>query len=156
MAEVVIAGGIRDVDAGNSAAQRAWAEIRADLRSVPGLRIEERPVKTDGEPKKGWETDLIVGLTSTGTITGLVQVFKLWLGRDRRRHLKLTVSSTPDGGKVIEVDADNASTDLVRNALEAAFNIDGQAGAANQRIKDALAAPETEQDLGDEDTESEA
>jgi Effector Associated Constant Component 1 len=150
MAQVVIAGGITNVDAGDPAAQRAWAEMRTDLRSIPGLRVEERAVKTDGEPKKGWETELIVGLTGTGTITGLVQVFKLWLGRDRRRHLRLTVSPTPGGGKVVEVDADNASTELVRNALEVAFRIDGQAGIGPQTNKEAVAVADTERDLGDE------
>jgi hypothetical protein len=118
MTEVGINVGIRGVDPAHSAVQGAWAEIRQDLRNVPGLYVEERDLRGEGS-FKGWETELIAGLTTTGTITGLVNVLKLWLGRDQRRSVKVTMRTT---GKetVYDISGENISVDALRDALKAA------------------------------------
>jgi hypothetical protein len=121
MTEVVLDAGIRGVDPAHSAVQGAWAELRQDLREVHGLRVEERAVAGEGT-SKGLESELITlitALTTTATITGFVNVLKLWLGRDRRRTLKVTVRDT---GKetVYDISGENISVDALRDAVKAA------------------------------------
>jgi hypothetical protein len=118
MTEVAIDVGIQGVDPAHSAVQGAWAEIRQDLRKVSGLRVEERDIRGEGS-FKGWEAELIAALTATGTITGFVNVLKIWLGRDRRRSLKVTVRTVGEE-TVYELSGENISVDALRDALEAA------------------------------------
>src|SRR5690349_11585679 len=110
MAEITVDADIRGIDRAHSAFQGAWGELLADLRAAPGLRARERDVTAEAAiSKKGWETELIIGLTGTGTVTGLVQALKLWLGRDRRRSVTVTVRS---GGQAVTYDiaGENIST----------------------------------------------
>lgn len=118
MTEVVIDASIREVDPAHTSVQGAWAELRQDLRQVSGLHVEERGLRREG-PFKGWETEVIAALTATGTITGFVNVLKLWLGRDRRRSIKVTIRTV---GKetVYDISGENISVDALRNALQAA------------------------------------
>jgi hypothetical protein len=118
MTEIAIDVGIRGVDPAHPAVQWARVEIYQDFRRVPGLRVEERDLRGEGS-FKGWETELIAALTATGTITGFVNVLKLWLGRDQRRSLKVTVR-TIDEEKVYEISGENISVDALRDAIEAA------------------------------------
>ncbi len=120
MAEVTVDADIRGIDRAHPAFQGSWGELLTDLRATPGLRAQERDVAAEPAMKgKGWETELIVGLTSTGTVTGLVQALKLWLGRDRRRSVTVTVRS---GGQEAsyEVAGENISTGTLQDALDAA------------------------------------
>lgn len=68
---------------------------------------------------KGWETQLIAALTATGTITGFVNVLKLWLSRDRRRSIKVTVHTAGEE-TIYDISGENISVDSLRDALKAA------------------------------------
>jgi hypothetical protein len=120
MAEITVDADIRGIDRAHPAFQGAWGELLADLRATPGLRAQERDVAAEKAVReKGWETELIVGLTGTGTVTGLVQALKLWLGRDRRRSVKVTVRS--DGHEAsYEIAGENISTGTLQAALDVA------------------------------------
>jgi hypothetical protein len=49
--------------------------------------------RRDDQADEGLGTELIAGLTGTGTVTGLVQGLKLWLDRDQRRSVTVTARS---------------------------------------------------------------
>jgi hypothetical protein len=120
MAEITVDADIRGIDRAHTAFQGAWGELLADLRATPGLRAQERDTAAETAMKaKGWETELIVGLTGTGTVTGLVQALKLWLGRDRRRKVTVTVRSG-DQEASYEITGENISTGTLQAALDAA------------------------------------
>jgi Effector Associated Constant Component 1 len=120
MAEITVDADIRGTDRAHSAFQGAWGELLADLRVTPGLRAQEHAMAAETVTNgKGWETELIVGLTGTGTVTGLVQALKLWLGRDRRRSVTVTIRSGSQETSY-QITGDNISTDTLQAALEAA------------------------------------
>jgi hypothetical protein len=120
MAEITVDADIRGIDRAHPAFQGSWGELLADLRATPGVHPQERDVAAEPTVKgKGWETELIVGLTGTGTITGIVQAFKLWLGRDRRRSVTVTVHSGGQEARY-EISGENISTDTLQTALGAA------------------------------------
>lgn len=101
----------------HSAAQAAIGELISDLTSVPELKARQRGVADAGT--KGAPVDLVVSLGVQGTIVGLVQIIKIWLGRDRRRSL--TVSITNDDDKtVVHVEGEQVSTSTLTEALRAA------------------------------------
>jgi hypothetical protein len=120
MAEINVDADIRGIDRAHPAFQRAWGELLADLRATPGLRAQERDLTAETATRaKGWETELIVGLTGTGTVTGLVQALKIWLSRDRRRSITVTVRS--DGQEAsYEIAGENISTGALQAALDVA------------------------------------
>jgi hypothetical protein len=121
MAEITVDADIQGIDPAHPAFQRAWGELLADLRVTPGLRAQERDVAAETAMKgKGWETELIIGLTGTGTITGLVQALKLWLGRDRRRSVTVTIHSSGQEASY-EIAGENISTATLQAALDVAI-----------------------------------
>lgn len=118
MAEVTVDADVGGIDRAHPAFQGAWSELLADLRATPGLRAQECDVAAETAMKgKGWETELIVGLTSTGTVTGLVQALKIWLGRDRRRSITVTVRSGSQETSY-EIAGENISTGTLQAALD--------------------------------------
>jgi hypothetical protein len=113
-AEVGVEGRLAGLDAGHEAALDARAELIADLRSVAGARVSEGGVPTEGA--KGVPADLVVALGSAGVVTGFVQIVKAWLQRDRRRSVTVTITES-ESGKVVRVEGDDISNDVLTAAL---------------------------------------
>lgn len=103
----------------------ALDELTADLRTEPGLRVRERLAST-GEGK-GVPVELIVSLATSGTVAGLARIVNLWLHRDRRRSLTVSVQ-TPAGEKVVSVTGEEISVEALTAALDAAAKLDQATG----------------------------
>lgn len=130
MTEVAVDIDIAGVDHGHSAVRGAWAELRQDLDGTsPRLRVSERH-RSDRSNTKGLWDEVIVSLTTTGSLTAFVSALRLWLGRDRRRSVTVTVH---DNGREnsYEISGENISTVTLQHALEAAV----KAGSANDKKK---------------------
>lgn len=106
------------------AAEGAYAELLQDLHSVRSIQAEERAVPVAGS--KGVATDVIIGLGSSGAIVSLVNVFRLWLQRDRRRSLRI-VRGEGANREVISIEGDNVSVDLIQKALDSTVQGDASA-----------------------------
>jgi Effector Associated Constant Component 1 len=103
------------------AAQAVVGELLADLRGIPELRARERDATSDGS--KGVATEIVVSLGTSGAIAGLVQIVKLWLHRDRRRSLTVSVHDTDDG-MTINIEGKNISISTLTDALGSAVRPD--------------------------------
>ncbi|MFJ7062083.1 hypothetical protein ACIQVA_30955 [Streptomyces microflavus] len=114
--EVGVEGRLAGLDGDHEAVLDARAELTADLRSVPGARLRERVSPTGGT--KGVVSELVLGITGAGGLTALAQIVKVWLQRDRRRSVTLTITETRTG-KVVRVEGDAVSNDVLAAALSA-------------------------------------
>jgi hypothetical protein len=118
MTEVVIGVHLLTVDPGHSAFQAALGELLEDISTVPSLRPRERDLPADGG-SKGSLTELVVSLSASGGIAALVKIMQLWLSRDRKRSLKVTVQTTQNT-TTYDISGDSVSVETLRDALNAA------------------------------------
>jgi hypothetical protein len=72
--------------------------------------------------------ELVVSVSASGGIASLVRVARLWLSRDRRRSLKVTVQ-TAGTLTTYEVSGDDISVGALRDALNAAIRAQEAAGS---------------------------
>jgi hypothetical protein len=96
------------------------------------LQSEPKPATetSDGAPgSKGVSHDLVWQLAPTVPVTvgALVRAWRLWLQRDRRRSLHITVKESGATKTEFEVSGENISLESVEKAIEAA--LDREAGA---------------------------
>jgi hypothetical protein len=115
--EVYLMGSAPD----HTSAQAAAADLRADLQSAPQLRARERHESVTG--KKGAAVDLVVTLGASGSVGTLVKIVQLWLNRDRRRSLTVSVRNG-DKETTISVDGDAISANALTEALNSAVRLD--------------------------------
>lgn len=118
MTEVVMNVHLPNVDPGHSASQAALAEFLEDLGTVPLLRARQRDLPADGV-FKGPLTELVVSVSTSGGVAALVRIMRIWLGRDRKRSLKVTVR-TAENATIYEISGEEVSVETLRDALEAA------------------------------------
>jgi hypothetical protein len=114
MPEATVEMSLAGIGAGHSAAQGAAGELLADLKSAPELRIRQRDVPSDGS--KGTATELVVSLGASGATASFVRIVKLWLTRDRRRRVTVSVQDVP-GGRTVTIEGDSISIDTLTKAL---------------------------------------
>jgi hypothetical protein len=105
----------------HAAAQAALRELLADLGASPELGAREIGTASDGS--KGSGVELIVSLGASGTLAAVVRVIQLWLGRDRRRSLTVSVRSIAEG-KTVSIEGDNVSVGALTDALGLATQLD--------------------------------
>ncbi|WP_406329813.1 hypothetical protein [Streptomyces sp. NBC_00203] len=122
MAGISVEGRLTGVAIDHPAALDAHDELVEDIKSVPGLTATERDAAGDGGGK-GALTELVVGFSSAGSLAAFVRLAQLWLGRDRRRSLTVSItdSVTENGtAKVIRIEGEHISTESLTEALRAA------------------------------------
>jgi hypothetical protein len=106
---------------GHPAAQAAIGELLADLRRAPQLPVRE--FETSSEGVKGGSLEILVTLGTSGAIASLVQIVKLWLTRDRRRSLVISVRNSADGVD-INIEGEQISVAALTQALASTAKLD--------------------------------
>ena len=98
--------------------QRQKITLARSLRSA-GVSDLRRGVSHPGG-HKGAADAIVVTLISTGAIGSVVEILRLWLGRDRTRRIALTVEK--DGKlTVVTLDAETASDRAIATIMTAAI-----------------------------------
>lgn len=120
MTDVLVEFDLAGLRNDHPAALAAHRELLADLRSDP--RLEAREQSGSIAAGKGVPVELIVSLGGTsGIVAAVVRILKLWLQRDRRRSVRVSVR-TPAGETIVSVEGDQISTETLAKALESAAN----------------------------------
>jgi hypothetical protein len=111
--ELKVALAVRDLPADHSAVRSAGAEFDQTARDIPELAGKfKQELKT--EPgTKGPGSELLVSLADPAAVAGFARLVTLWLSRDERRSLTLTV---PTG--TLRLTGGKLSPDDVRRAVE--------------------------------------
>jgi hypothetical protein len=68
---------------------------------------------------KGGTEAIILALGSAGAITGVVEVVKAWLGRDRSRSLEIITVDEGPGRRAVTVRGDQIDDATIREAIRA-------------------------------------
>jgi Effector Associated Constant Component 1 len=105
-----------------------WGRQVGDF--VTELNHEVGGVSRTHEPMpgaKGAIGDIVLTLSSAGALTGAIELFKAWLGRDDTRSLKVSFS---DGGdlQTVELAGTDVDEDTLGQIVRAMTNRLGQAG----------------------------
>jgi Effector Associated Constant Component 1 len=114
--------GLTRVASDHPATQAAAADLWADLGSAQELRVRERHAADPGT--KGAAVDIVVALGTSGSIGAFVKIIQLWLSRDRRRSLTVSVVRGAEE-TVIKVDGDPVSIDTLADALDSVVRLSG-------------------------------
>jgi hypothetical protein len=113
---VTVSVGISGLDNHHQAVGLAFSELVNDVNEYPELIVDTTGSVEAG--KKGWLEDTIFTVTSAGGAATLVQLVKLWLQRDRKRSLRVTVNRPGEDPFVVEAGGDNMSVDGLKFAVE--------------------------------------
>ncbi|MFE7215708.1 hypothetical protein ACFU93_38575 [Streptomyces sp. NPDC057611] len=119
MTEIVVEGELAGLAADHPAVLGLRAELLGDLKALRGVMVTERDGASDAD-HKGVLTDLMIGLTSAGSLTAFVQFARVWLGRDQRRSLTVRITEGNSTPKVIRIEGEKIATDTLTEALRAA------------------------------------
>jgi hypothetical protein len=93
-------------------------ELTTEITNASGLVLRDPTPREGAPPAKGVATEIVVSLTSAGTITALVNAFKAWLARDSQHR---TIDGEV-GGKRFHIDAKGVSDGTIQTALEHALS----------------------------------
>ncbi len=88
---------------------------------IDDLRAEGVPYRLEDEQvagAKGQLADLVVLLGGPASIGAVVRIFRLWLERDRRRWLALTIDAGDGAPRTIKIEGDAISERTLHDAVQ--------------------------------------
>lgn len=117
--EVTVRLGVAGIDPDHPLAQHAYEEFTEDADAVAGLVTEERATPLAGQ--KGAFTELVLILSTRGAGNGVINLIKLWLERDQKRSVELTVTKPGEEPFTVRGSGEKISLDLLEETLKAAI-----------------------------------
>ncbi|MFF3642177.1 hypothetical protein [Streptomyces sp. NPDC002564] len=109
---------VAGVDADHPLAQHAYEEFREEADAVAGLITEERATPVAGQ--KGAWTELVLAFGSLGAGHGVVNLIRLWLERDQKRSVEVTVTKPGEEPFTVRGSGEKVSLGLLEQAVKAA------------------------------------
>ncbi|MFD5079653.1 hypothetical protein [Streptomyces sp. NPDC058371] len=116
--ELVVQLAVEGVDPDHSLVEQAQAEFREDADDVAGLLVEERVAPVAGD--KGALTELALLFTSSRAGSAVVNLIKVWLERDQKRSVEVTVTKPGEQPFVVRASGEKISLSVLEESLKAA------------------------------------
>ncbi|MGW4907524.1 effector-associated constant component EACC1 [Streptomyces sp. NPDC004270] len=110
---------VAGIDADHPLAQHAYEEFMEDANAVAGLVTTERATPLAGQ--KGALTELVLVLGARGTGSGVINLIKLWLERDQKRSVELTVTKPGEQPFIVRGRGEKISLGLLEETVKAAI-----------------------------------
>jgi hypothetical protein len=105
------------------AVESALHELVADAQHAAGVKLSI--VDREATPgHKGTLQEVALALTAPGAVAGVVQIFRLWLGRDRRRSIDVSINRPGQDPVELHVSGDGISLDALQKAVDSAIQAD--------------------------------
>lgn len=92
---------------------------------TPGVHLSRVPVEPSGGTKGAWE-QLVLEVASPSGAAAVVALFRLWLHRDRKRSVRVTIRTDDRPPVEVEANGESISLDALKAAIEAAFKSPGK------------------------------
>jgi hypothetical protein len=122
--ELQVVPGMVGLSQSHPAANQSVEEFYADIRTLPGIAIKERDEKEPQPGAKGVLQQVLLTPESASAAWAIVKVIKLWLSRDRRRTLSVTVNQPGRDPLTIEASGDSISVQALERAIHDAAGAD--------------------------------
>lgn len=119
--ELRLVPGVDGLDKSHHASGQAAEEFYTDMLCLPGVAITERDVETTVSATKGMLQQLVAAPESASAAWAVVKLVKLWLSRDRRRTLTITVSRPGHEPVTIQASGDSISVQALDSAIHDAL-----------------------------------
>jgi hypothetical protein len=110
----------------HSAFQAATREFASDARQMRDVTLKERDVGSPGG--KGFLQEFALIPSGPSAAWAVVQLVKLWIGRDRRRSIQVTIKRPGKEPIVVEASGDSLSQQTLDKAIHDAL----QDGSSSQ------------------------
>jgi hypothetical protein len=106
----------------HSARMQAVEEFLSDVDDEPGVVVKQQETTAQESLSKGGIQELILAPGSASALWAIVRITKLWLARDRRRTIDLSISRPGSEPLTVHASGENLSLETlestVRRALE--------------------------------------
>lgn len=109
---------VAGIDPDHPLAEQAYEEFTEDAYSVAGLRVEERGTPVVGQ--KGVLTELALILAAPRSGSAVVNLLKLWLERDQRRSVEVTVTQPGQEPFTVRASGEKISLGVLEGSLKTA------------------------------------
>lgn len=119
--QIRVEPGVEGVTADHSAYAQAAEEFRDDVGGQSGLMVKE--VDSDQRPSsaKGAMQHLFLFPESASAAWAAVKIMKLWLSRDRRRTIDVSISRPGGDPLTVHASGDPLSLETLDNAIRQAL-----------------------------------
>lgn len=121
-----VAPSVEGLDKGHPALEAAIDEFNTDLRGLSGIKIEERDAEAARPGSKGALQHLILDPEGAAAAWAVVRMAKLYLSRDRRRSLTVTIDRPGHEPQTITASGDSVSVEALERAIHDAFGAEAE------------------------------
>lgn len=120
--------GLQPTDRAHQVAAQDFVEYVRETSAVQLTKVHaEGPVGT-----KGALDQIALELASPATVTGLVAVVRLWLRRDRKRSVRVKITTSDTRTVEAEASGEGISLDTLQSALETALKTTQNSSSAKK------------------------
>jgi hypothetical protein len=120
--EIQVNLGMEGLPKDHPACIEATEEFLHDVQEQPGIAVEERSVPAQPSATKGAAQELLLAPGTAGLSLAAVKIIKLWLSRDRRRTIDVSIKGLGDAPLSLHASGEHISLetleDTVRRALD--------------------------------------
>lgn len=110
---------VTGLDKNHQVVELALAELIADAKEYSELTVGSTGSPQPGS--KGWVEDTVLGISSLGGGATFVKLVTLWLGRDKKRSVRVSIERSDSAPVVVEASGENISVDGLKFAIEEAL-----------------------------------
>lgn len=114
------------LDKGHPASEMAISEFNAHLHELSSIKIEERDAEVAWPGSKGALEHLTLDPEGAAAAWAVVRMAKLYLSRDRRRSLTVTIDRPGHEPQTITASGDSVSVGALERAIHDAFGADAE------------------------------
>jgi hypothetical protein len=117
MVQMRVELGMGGLPKGHLAYIQAAEEFLHDVQNEPGIAVEENNADRQSSSTKGGVQELLLAPGSAGIALAAVRIMKLWLSRDRRRTIDISITRPGSEPLTVHASGESISLETLENAV---------------------------------------